>query len=75
MAHRIDASFQLLLPDSPTEMAACLGEVATAWANFTASLDQSQAELQFSVNEVRTSKRISKRGRKPALVTPPGEAA
>lgn len=75
MAHRIDASFQLLLSDNPSEMAACLGEVATAWAQFTASIDQYQAELQFSVNEVRTSKRISKRGRKPALVPTAGEAA
>jgi hypothetical protein len=67
MAHRIEASFQMLLPDSPNEMAGCLAEVAAAWAVFTASLDQYQAELKFSVNDVRTSTPLYKRGRKNAV--------
>jgi hypothetical protein len=67
MAHRIDAAFQLLLPDNPKEMATALAEVAAAWAAFTASLDQYQAELKFSVNDVRTSTPLYKRGRKNAI--------
>ena len=76
MAHRIDASYQLLLPDTPNDMAACLAEVAKAWTVFTASLEPYQAQTTFSVTEVRTSTRISKRGRKPRLVpVNPPEAA
>jgi hypothetical protein len=67
MAHRIDASFQMLLPDNPNEMAKCLADVATAWQAFTASLDQYQAEPKFSVNDVRTSTPLYKRGRKNAV--------
>ena len=73
MAHRVDASFQMLLPDKPVDMASCLADVATAWAAFTVALDHYEAELMFSINESRT-KPARGRPRKPRLVTPP-EAA
>jgi hypothetical protein len=76
MAHRIDATFQMLLSDEPSEMASALSEVAQAWAAFLASLDQYQTEVKFTVGDVRTSTPLRKRGRKPRLVeTPPDEAA
>ena len=67
----------MLLSDNPNEMAASLAEVAKAWTVFTASLGQYQVEQTFTISEVRTSTRISKRGRKPkpTLVTTTGDAA
>jgi hypothetical protein len=76
MALRIVAAFQMLLPDNASEMASSLADVANAWAAFAASLDQYQAEMSFTVGDIRTSTPLRKRGRKPRLVeTPPDEAA
>jgi hypothetical protein len=67
MAHRINATFSMLLSDNPNEMATSLAEVAKAWTTFVDSLDQYQAEMSFTVGDIRTSTPLYKRGKKNAV--------
>ena len=61
MAHEVTASIRVLLPDDPQQMAETLGDIATAWSEFLAGVDQYGVDIAFTVNETR-----GKPGPKPA---------
>jgi hypothetical protein len=69
MSHEVIASVRIPLPDAPGDMATRLGEVASAWGEFLAGIEQgTDIEVSFVVNQTRTRPAgTSKRGRKPRL--------